>query len=264
MSNSIFIDKQTGEKVRILNEDSNFYVLDNNVSIKKEIFSKKYDQLQEIDPTSFFTSKVSNDPLLNLANQLKTLDTSKISDSETTGTKVKYTPPVVISDTSLPNGIPLKQEQEDKIILTPDQKKALLDDWRKTQPGAQIPAVQERNWNDDDERMLNGDKPIIPKSQEPKVDPMQMMFKMFKNNYPVKISVSVDGNIPSPQFIGIIQENIEADAIKYYSDQISDKILKDPEKLKAEIYNQLKCIVNKELGEEDCKEDSEEEKNNID
>lgn len=253
MVNGVFTDKQTGEKVRIINEDSNFYVLDNNVSIKKDIFSKKFEQTQEIDPSSFFAPKyTSNDPLANLANQLKNLDTSKITDAVAPGTQVKYTPPVILSDTSLPPGATIKQEQSEDIIhLSPEQKKSMLEEWRKTQPGAQIPAVQERNWDEQDEKFLNGDRPIVPKTPEPKVDPMQMMFKMFKSNYPVKLKLDIDDNIPSPQFIGIIQENIEADAIKYYSDQISDKILKDPEKLKTEIYNQLKIIVNHELGIEE-------------
>lgn len=257
MLNSVFTDKQTGEKVRIVNEDVNFYVLDNNVSIKKDIFSKKYEQLQEIDPNAFFTPKyASNDPLANLANQLRNLDTNAITDNVKPGTQVKYTPPVVISDTSLPQGASIKQPQtEDVIKLSPEEKKAMLEEWRKTQPGAQIPAVQERNWDEDDEKFLNGDKPIVQKAPEPKVDPLQMMFKMFKSNYPVKLNINIDENIPSPQFIGMIQENVEADAIKYYSDQISDKILKDPEKLKNEIYNQLKTIVNQELGIEEKNND---------
>lgn len=255
MLDNIFTDRQTGEQVSIINEDVNFYVLDNNVRIKKDVFARKYEKKEEIDPNSFFAPKfTSNDPLANLANQIKNLDTTKISDSNAPGTQVKYTPPVILSDTSLPEGATIKQPQiEDTIHLSPEQKKAMLEEWRKTQPGAQIPEVQERNY-DDDERFLNGDKPIAPitpKAPEPKVDPIQMMFKMFKNNYPVKLSVNIEENIPNPQFIGMVQENVEADAVRYYADMISDKILADPSKLKDEIYNQLKAIINKELGIEE-------------
>jgi len=78
---------------------------------------------------------------------------------------------------------------------------------------------------------------------------------MFKNNYPVKLSVEIEENIPNPTFIGMVQENVEADAVEYYANLISDKLLKDPTKLKTEIYNQLKRIINKELGIEDVVEE---------
>ena len=81
--------------------------------------------------------------------------------------------------------------------------------------------------------------------EQPKVDPIQMMFKMFKNNYPVKLSVLIEENIPNPTFIGMVQENVEADAIEYYANKILNNLLKDPSKLKTEIYNQLKNSMNK-------------------
>lgn len=240
MSNNVFYDKNTGEQVTILNEDSNFYTLDNSVRIKKEIFAKKYEQKEEVDPNSFF-KQPSNDPLLNLANQLKNIDTSKINDNPQ-GTKVKYTPPIVLSDNSVSQNVIKQPQIEESMQLTTDQKKAMLEEWRKTQPGAQIPEIQDRNWDDDD-KFLNGDKPIIAKLPEPKVDPLEMMFKMFKNNFPVKFNIQIEENIPNPQFIEMVQENVEADAIEYYANNILDKLLKDPSKLKTEIYNQLKNSI---------------------
>ena len=253
MLNNVYTDKVSGEQVKILNEETNFYVLDNSVRIKKDIFAKKYEMKEEIDPNAFFQVKSpSNDPLYNLANQIKNLDSSKVQDTQTPGAQVKYNPPVVLSDNSMSQAVLKQQQIEESIVLTPEQKKAMLDEWRKTQPGAQIPEVQERDW-DDDSRFLNGDKPIeaakIAKP-EPKVDPIQMMFKMFKSNYPVKLNIEIEENIPNPTFIGMVQENVEADAVEYYATLISEKLLKDPTKLKEEIYNQLKSIINKELGTE--------------
>ena len=261
MSDNVFVDKSTGEQVTIVNEDVNFYELNNSVRIKKDVFAKKYEQKMEIDPTNFFNTQYSSkDPLLNLANQLKNMDTSKIPDipDGSSGTRVKFIEnPVVLADSSLPPGAAIKQPQrEESITLTPEQRKAMLEEWRRTQPGAQIPEVQERNWDElEDERLLNGDKPITtkipPKVEEPKVDPLQMMFKMFKSNYPVKLNVIIEENIPNPTFIGMVQENVEADAIDYYANLISDKLLKDPTKLKSIVYEQLKVIINKELGIEE-------------
>jgi len=250
MLNNVYTDKTSGEQVRILNEETNFYVLDNSVRIKKDIFAKKYEMKEEIDPTSFFQQKSpSTDPLYNLANQIKNLDSSKVQDTPSPGAQVKYTPPVVLSDNSMSQAVLKQQQIEESIILTPEQKKAMLDEWRRTQPGAQIPEVQEKEWDDD--RFLNGDKPIETKKpikEEPKVDPIQMMFKMFKSNYPVKLNIEIEENIPNPTFIGMVQENVDADAVEYYANLISEKLLKDPSKLKTEIYNQLKAIIDKELG----------------
>ena len=253
MLDKVYVDKSTGEQVRIINEDAINYVLDNSVRIKKVIFPKRYNEQVEVDPNSFFAAKyTSNDPLANLANQIKSLDSSKVSETGP-GTQIKILQPsVVISDTSLPNGATIKQQQtEEPVKLSPEERKAMLEQWRKTQPGAQIPEVQQRNYEDEDEKFLNGDKPIVVKPPEPKVDPLQMMFKMFKNNYPVTINLKIEEKIPSPNFIGMVQENVEGDAIEYYSKIISDKFLSDPSKLKTEIYNQLKKIIDKELGTEE-------------
>ena len=255
MLDKTYYDVSTGENINILNEDINFYTLSNGVRIKKDVFLKRYEERQEIDPNNFFKSNFSNDPLYNLANKIKSMDTSNVSDNDS-GTKVKYTPPVVLSDTSLPPGAVLKQPQvEEQISLTPDQKRAMLEEWKRTHPGAQINDVQNRTWEDENEET----KPVYEQKNikpEPKVDPLQMMFKMFKNNYPIKLNLVIEENIPNPSFIGMIQENVEADAIEYYSNLISDKILKDTKKLRVDIYNQLKEIVNNELGISDKKEES--------
>lgn len=262
---SVYVDKVTGEKVSIINEDTNFYVLNNSVSIKKDVFERKYEQHVEVDPNSFFNANYSTDPLLNIANQIRNLDSSKINENQGGGASVKYVQaPVILSDTSLPPGGVIKQPQmEGEIIMSPEEKKAMLDKWRREQPGAQIPEVQNRNWDEEEEKLLNEDNtqdPFAIQAQasrprplkaEPKVDPIQMMFKMFKNNYPVKLNVIIEENIPNPTFIGMVQENVEADAVEYYANLISDKLLKDPSKLKEQVYNQLKSIINKELGIED-------------
>jgi len=248
MLNSVYTDKSTGEKVKIVNDDVNFYELDNGVRIKKDVFPKKYDQNDFVDPNAFFQTQYStSDPLQNMANQLKNMDTSKISDSIAPQSGVKYiTPPVVLSDTSLPTGN--QPSQEGTIMLSAEEKRKMMDDWRKNQPGAQIPEVQNRNWDEEEERFLNGDKPIQvqPKFEPVQVDPIKSMFKMFKNSFPVKLNIEVEEKIPSPAFIGMIQENIETDAVEYYANLIADKILGDPSNFRTQIYDQLKKIINED------------------
>lgn len=250
MLDKIFVDKQTGEQVKILNEDVNFYALDNSVRIKKDIFHKKYEEKSEIDPNMFFQPKHTSNPLANIADQIMNLDTSRINDSNAPATQVKYTPPVVIADSSLPPGASVKQPQsEAPIILSPEEKKMMLENWRRTQPGAQV-LDQPKNWDEEENNQLNNETvetPIKPLIKETKIDPLQMMFKMFKSNYPVSIKIVIDEKIPNPTFISMVQENVEGDAVEYYAKLISDKFLSDPSKLKSEIYKQLKEVIDNEL-----------------
>jgi hypothetical protein len=185
---------------------------------------------------------------MNMAQQLKNMDTSNLKDSPTAGAQIKFIEnSVTLSDNSMSQS-PIKQEQvEGTISLTPQEKKKMMDEWRTNMPGANIPSVQEKNWEDEDQKLLNGDKPIEIKKEVPKVDPIKMMFNMFKSNYSVKLNIPIEELIPNPSFIGMIQENVETDAVEYYANLISEKMLNDPTKLKEEIYNQLKTIIDDEL-----------------
>jgi hypothetical protein len=102
---------------------------------------------------------------------------------------------------------------------------------------------------------------------QPQIDPLQMMFKMFKNNYDVDINLDVKEKIADPVFIKMIMENVEGDAIEYYTKIILDKLLKNPLKLKKEIYTQLELEVygadfveNKKKEEQDTQRKLEQEK----
>lgn len=249
MLNKIYIDKSSGEQVSIIKEDTNFYKLSNDISIKKEIFEKKYEIMKEIDPNSFFKQQYSSsDPLNKIAEQIKNLDINNIKDdNKSPGSHIKYNPPVVLADSSMSqDDLRRQQQEEENIKITPEQKKQMLEEWRKNQPGAQIPQIQNKNWDEEEDKFLalNSQKAPEEIKKEVKVDPIQMMFKMFKNNFPIKLNIEIEENIPNPAFIGMIQENVEADAIEYYANMISNKIIKDETKLKTEIYNQLKKIIN--------------------
>lgn len=264
MSDNVFVDKSSGEKVRIISDDINFYELDNSVRIKKDVFYKKFEQASsEIDPNIFFSTAPSNDPLLNMANKLRSIDTNAISEIANpaninqSGTQIKYIEsPMIHVDNSMSQATVKTPQMEAEIPLTKEQKAALMEEWRKNQPGAQIPIVQQKYYDDEDdiEKIVYGDKKSNVQVQ-PQVDPVQMMFKMFKSNYPVKLNIIIDENIPDPRFIGMFQENVEADPIEYFAKQISDKLLLEPSKIKDNIYNQLKNIINKELGIEEEKKE---------
>ena len=263
MVNEYYNDRSTGEQVQVVKEETNFLVLNNNVRIKKDIFQKRYEPA--MNPDAF----LNQSPLFDAINQLKNIDPNQIRERvDDDRTTIKYKPATVLSDTSR-SEVAVKQpqfEDTDGIVLTPQQKNAMLLDWKRKNPNMPEPIMQDAIPQLDEgleeyEMPKPGEGGIkkientttttttttVSKKEEPKVDPLQMMFSMFKSNYPVKISITLDEMIANPAFIGMIQENVDADAVEYYTKIIMDKIMKEPLKLKTEIYNQLKTIVDYQL-----------------
>lgn len=267
MSDNVYVDKLTGEQVTIVNENDTFYVLDNSVSIKKDIFFKRFEKDGGIvDANSFFSSKSTNDPLLNVAQQILNMDTTKISDIQSPPTVRFVEKPMVFADSSMSQATIKQPQMEAPIQLSKEQRDAMLEQFRNSMEGAKIPIVQQKynNYDDDDEILLNGTQNNVNNVavQKEPINPLETMFKMFKNNYTVELKLNFEEKIPNPQFIGMVQENVEADAIEYYANLISKKILSDPNILKNEIYKQLKSIINTELGIEEIEETNEKNEKN--
>jgi hypothetical protein len=258
MSDNVYVDKSTGEQVKIVNENDTFYVLDNTVSIKKDVFFKRFEKDSGIvDANSFFNTKPINDPLSNVAQQLLNMDTTKISDVQSPPSVKFIEKPLVLADSSMSQSTIKQPQMEAPIQLTKEQKDAMLEQFRNTMEGAKVPIVQQKynNYDEDDDILLNGVNNNVVAIQKETVNPLDTMFKMFKNNYTVELKLKFEEKIPNPQFIGMVQENVEADAIEYYANLISKKILSDPNILKDEIYKQLKSIINTELGIDETEEE---------
>lgn len=263
---NIYVSKQTGEKVKILKEEESFYTLDDGVKIKKETFSKRYEQSDEIDPMEFLNPVSA---LEKLANELKSIDSNKVTDTNY-GTKIKMKPPTVLSDNSRGQVNPVDNSSEG-IKISDQKKQQMIEEWRMKQelgdPEAIKPTFMQNNTIQDDgyieyEMPKEGEgrirqtshlnpttqdisQPVQQTIQQPvqQIDPLQMMFKMFKNNYDIKLTFEIEEKIANPAFIEMIMENVDGDAIEFYTKKILDKILKNPLKLKKEIYNQLKIEI---------------------
>jgi len=274
---NIYVSKQTGEKVKILKEEESFYTLDDGVKIKKETFSKRYEQSDEIDPMEFLNPVSA---LEKLANELKSMDPNKVAETNH-GTKIKMKPPTVLADNSRSQINPVDNSSEG-VQISEQRKQQMIEEWRMKQelgdPDAgRKPAFMENQPNQDDGyieyempnqgegRIRQTSQPNQPKQPNhnqptsqpiPQIDPLQMMFKMFKNNYDITLKFEIEEKIANPAFIEMIMENVDGDAIEFYTKKILDKILKNPLKLKKEIYNQLKVEI---YGEDALNETKDEE-----
>jgi len=252
-----YINKQTGDKVKIIKEEDLFYTLNDGVKIKKETFSNRYERSDEIDPNEFLNPPSA---LEKLANQLRNVDTSKVINEPEHSTRIKMKPPTVLADNSRTQS-PIDNTINNDIQISESKKQQLIDEYNKKME------LGEKNINkpsfmiEDDtnngyieyEMPNKGEGNIKQTSQQnnqnqnqnqkqnqPQIDPLQMMFKMFKNNYDITLTFEIKEKIANPQFIEMVMENVDGDAIEYYTKKILNKILNEPLKLKNEIYKQLK------------------------
>ena len=274
----IYTDRVTGERVQIMREEADYYVLSNKASIKKNIFGNKFDEA--IDPVEFLNPSISTpdlNPLVNLANQLKSMDTAKMSN-EDQATRVKYKPATVLADDSKSEArvvIPQIDDTEN-IVLSEEQRKVVLEKWKRDNPSLKAPEQVNFKENANGEieyEIVKGqavpvrdeipaytpppdqpDSSPTPAGQPPQItqqaskeDPIQALFKLFENNYPVNISIDIEDYIPDPTFMGAVMKNVKIDVVDYYAKIILDKFLKDTSAIQKEIYNQLKESINKEL-----------------
>jgi len=269
---NIYINKQTGEKVKIINEETSFYTLDDGVKIKKETFSKRYEQSDEIDVKEFLNPSA----LENLANQIKNVDTDKVVNEPKHSTRIKMKPPTILADNSrdqinpvdnTSEGIQISESKRQQMINEYNMKKELGDKDARPPLFIENKPAQDEGYIEY-EMPKEGEGKIRQTSQinhpsntsQPQIDPLQMMFKMFKNNYDIKLTFEVDEKIANPAFIEMVMENVEGDAIEYYTKKILDKILKNPLKLKKDIYNQLELEIYGEEYIENKKKQKEKEK----
>jgi hypothetical protein len=91
---------------------------------------------------------------------------------------------------------------------------------------------------------IDVDKHVIPTDNivEP-VDPTIALFKNFKRNYDIKISLNIENKITNPDFVKLMADNLEGDIIQYYTDDIYDNFIKNSNVIKTEIYNQINVLI---------------------
>ncbi|MFW6233350.1 MAG: hypothetical protein ACOC3Z_01670, partial [Nanoarchaeota archaeon] len=88
------------------------------------------------------------------------------------------------------------------------------------------------------------DNPIgVQPPQQNYLDPSEMMFKSFKRNHDVKISLDFSNKIGNPDFIKMMMENIDGDIIGYYKKIIVKDIMDNFKKVEDEVEKQLNEII---------------------
>ena len=94
-----------------------------------------------------------------------------------------------------------------------------------------------------------GDEPIEAPRQidvqqrepePPKESPQMLMFKGVKRSYPINFTINLDTNIPRLDFIEMMEDSYEYSIIDWLSEDITNQIFSDRERVKSDIKDQIK------------------------
>ena len=239
-----FIQNKTNEINFIKSEDNNYYYLDNNKQILKDLFMSTYSPITEdsinetvkpvnndlVDPNTFF----NNSGVAGLGDSFKSIPDNTPN----------------IPNTPLPSTVAdLEKQREIELEIEIAQKKRLL--IQEIQSNKNNNVKQLDDFADiDDEIALNGrNSKNIPKQSTPEAKQKnieKMIFNSFKRNHKIKINLTFDDKIANPLTVQMIQNDIEGDIIQYYTDELVDSIFNDLDSIKKVIYAQYDFIINGE------------------
>lgn len=273
--NKRFQNNENGEIVKVVSESGMFYTLNNGTNIKKDIFLLRFSEM--VDAGSFFNS-ASN--LSEMASKITQIDPSKVSDipvapeviDRSGGDGMITTAPSLnTKDEMIRKYYETSQKNQQYKVYENDDEAA--DDFFKKQQQNSVQSPQQRRRMIPEDGMdisnmdISGDyqqttQPIqqkqlngsglstMPESRISKEEESYKFFKSFKRIYPIKLTIDFEEKIADPSFIKMMVMNFEGDIIKYYTNELMNRVYNDPGFLENKIYNKLKDLI---MGEEDSK-----------
>lgn len=78
-------------------------------------------------------------------------------------------------------------------------------------------------------------------------DPSEMMFKSFKRNHPISVTIKFEDKIGNPDFVKMMMENMDGDIVGYYKKIIMNNIINNIKHVEDEVE---RCIKLEIFGEE--------------
>ena len=105
-----------------------------------------------------------------------------------------------------------------------------------------------------DEEEISGNKPThLNKTPEP-VDFISQMFKSFKRNHKISVTLQIEDHISEPEFIKLMSNNLDADIIGLYTQEILGRVLSDVVGLEQKIHDVIEKEVYGEVKKNKIKE----------
>jgi len=260
-----FQNNETGEIVRVVSESGMFYSLNNGMNIKKDVFFQKFSE--SVDASSFFSSGPA---LSDMASKITQIDSSKVSDVPADPIVINRGEEGGISRAPQPdsreelirkyNESQRKTQTEYKVYENEDDA---ADEFFRKQQQQQTPQRPRRRpedgmditnmdlgkmWPEGGEQFNDapGATVNIPTEISGAISREEESFKFFrsfKRVYPIKLTIDFEEKIADPEFIKMMVMNFEGDIIKYYTNELMNRVYNDPGFLETKIYNKLRDLI---------------------
>lgn len=232
-----FQSLKTQEVVKIDQMFENIAILDNGerVSVQRLLDKNYFEEF--IDPKAFLSQSAVD----IIANKIKSIPDevlSRLPDAKES--EVRISGLEGFGNVSSESAVILSDPEEEKRLL--------LQKYANVPPRPTPPPIPNRSLQD-----LLDDEPFeasrfqtprhIPKQESapepPKESPQMLMFKGVKRTHPIIFNVKLDTHIPRLDFIDMMEESYEYSIIDWLSEEITEQIFQDRERIKSEIKDQI-------------------------
>ena len=240
VKNKIFIENQTGNKVKIADVYGDIAMTDSKskISVARLLDSNYY--TEEIDPNNFFNEAST----YNLfAEKIKSVDTSKLPDDGEVDINIEY--PEGYKPATNESAVYTSTMEDEEAELRAKYKipapvENSLDKVLENMDQPNRPVVQPNPQNtrpSDHARPL--DTPVVPRPE----DPMVVMFRNTKRSIDFSINLNINNKIPRLDFIEMMEESYERSIIEFLADEFTNNILNNPGNIRSMIIKELENKV---------------------
>jgi len=135
---------------------------------------------------------------------------------------------------------------ESAVILSDpeEEKRLLLQKYSNVSQRPSPPPVTNKTLQDFlDDEPIETSRQIPTQHREPeppKETPQMLMFKGVKRSYPINFTINLDTHIPRLDFIEMMEDSYEYSIIDWLSEDITNQIFSDRERVKSDIKEQIK------------------------
>lgn len=226
------IDKPELQPVYITHENEKFIGLSNGDTVLKTVFYSLYEDFtnNEVDPKQFLNSTNFGKPETLFKDKTdNAASTNRISDTVTVESDI-----IRIDNTQ--NEVDELFNDEVQLYGVEEATKRKRDRIKRgvvTTKKQTIPQQEQSNTNVEQVSAQ-------PKYVQQTVDPSEIMFKTFKRNHDITITLDFKDKIGNPDFVRMMLENIDGDIISYYKKIIMDNIMKEVNRIEYEVEKQLR------------------------
>lgn len=236
LKNKKFLDLTSNEHFTVVDQFEDIAVLDNKsrISVKRLLDKNYFDEY--IDPKSFLNQNYDF-----FAEKIKSIPQdviNKIDDDNVNESLI----------------LPYDPEEEKRALLEKVKQmnptsamQSQFDQFKDFMEDPNIPLVDQ---NPNIQVVTPQNYPQVNQPQQPiQVDPMVAMFNNMKRNTDFNITINIDGKIPRPDFIELMEDSYEVSIIEHLSNEFVKNILENPDIIKEKVKSEINKIVYKTKSE---------------